>query len=86
MIASYIAAHAETLSVATLVRRIRDDLEGARGEGPPEPMPVGKPSPPLCRGLSACAGSPQREAKPLLREDLFRVLDAMGEGVKERCY
>ena len=31
-------------------------------------------------------GIAQREAKPLLREDLFRVMDAMGEGVKERCF
>jgi hypothetical protein len=28
-------------------------------------------------------GIAQREAKPLLKEDLFRVLDAMSDGVKD---
>jgi integrase len=35
------------------------------------------------RGVKRTRGIAQREAKPLLREDLFRVLDAMGEGVND---
>ena len=35
------------------------------------------------RGIRRELGSAQRQAKPLLREDLFRVLDAMGEGTKD---
>jgi len=35
------------------------------------------------RGIKRTRGIAQREAKPLLREDLFRVLDAIGEGVKD---
>ena len=35
------------------------------------------------RGVKRTRGIARREAKPLLREDLFRVLDAMGEGVKD---
>ena len=37
MVASYLAAHAETLSVATLVRRLSVDLEGTRGQRRREP-------------------------------------------------
>ena len=35
------------------------------------------------RGIRRELGSAQRQAKPLLREDLFRVLDVMGDGVKD---
>jgi len=35
------------------------------------------------RGVKRTRGVAQREAKALLRDDLFRVLDAMGEGVKD---
>ena len=35
------------------------------------------------RGVKRTRGIAQREAKPLLREDLFRVVDAMGDGVKD---
>ena len=35
------------------------------------------------RGIKRQFGTAQREAKPLLKEDLFRVLDAMGDSVKD---
>ncbi len=35
------------------------------------------------RGVKRTRGVAQCEAKPLLREDLFRVLDAIGEGLKD---
>lgn len=35
------------------------------------------------RGIRRKLGSAQRQAKPLLREDLFRVLDALGESMKD---
>ena len=35
------------------------------------------------RGIKRTRGVAQREVKPLLREDLFRVLDAVGESVKD---
>src|SRR5208337_108929 len=35
------------------------------------------------RGVKRTRGVAQREAKPLLREDLFRVLDVIGEGTKD---
>jgi integrase len=81
-VASYLAAHAETLSVATLVRRIATISKAHEARGLPNP----------CRseivratlwGIKRTRGVAQREAKPLLREDLFRVLDGIGEGMKD---
>lgn len=35
------------------------------------------------RGIKRTRGCPQREAKPLLRDDLLLVLDTMGDGLKD---
>ena len=35
------------------------------------------------RGIKRAKGSAQKEAKPLLKEDLFLVLEAMGESLKD---
>ena len=35
------------------------------------------------RGIKRTRGCAQREAKPLLRDDLLLVLDAMGDGLKD---
>jgi integrase len=81
-VASYLSAHAEMLSVATLVRRRVATISKAH-EARALPNP--------CRseivratlgGIKRTRGVAHREAKPLLREDLFRVLDAAGDGVK----
>ena len=81
-VASFLAAHAETLSVATLVRRIAtiSKAHEARGLRNPCRSEIVRAT---MRGVKRTRGVAQREAKPLLREDLFRVLDAMGEGVKD---
>ena len=82
LVASYLAAHAETLSVATLVRRIATVSKAHEARGLPNPCRSEIVRATL-RGIKRTRGIAQREAKPLLREDLFRVLDAMGEGVKD---
>ena len=82
LVASYLAAHAETLSVATLVRRIATISKAHEARGLPNPCRSEIVRATL-RGIKRTRGIAQREAKPLLREDLFRVLDAMGEGVKD---
>ena len=81
-VASFLAAHAQTLSVATLVRRIAtiSKAHEARGLRNPCRSEIVRAT---LRGVKRTRGIAQREAKPLLREDLFRVLDAMGEGVKD---
>ena len=81
-VASYLAAHAETLSVATLVRRIATISKAHEARGLPNPC-RSEIVRATMRGVKRTRGVAQREAKPLLREDLFRVLDAMGEGVKD---
>jgi integrase len=80
-VASYLAAHAETLSVATLVRRLATISKAHEARGLPNPCRSEVVRATL-RGVKRTRGIAQREAKPLLREDLFRVLDTMGEGVK----
>ena len=82
MVASYLATHSETLSVATLVRRIAtiSKAHEARGLRNPCRSEIVRAT---MRGVRRTRGVAQREAKPLLREDLFRVLNAMGEGMKD---
>ncbi|MGD0563082.1 MAG: site-specific integrase [Roseiarcus sp.] len=82
VVASYLAAHAETLSVATLVRRIATISKAHEARGLPNPCRTEIVRATL-RGIKRTRGIAQREAKPLLREDLFRVLDATGDGVKD---
>jgi integrase len=81
-VASFLAAHAETLSVATLVRRIATISKAHEARGLPNPC-RSEIVRATMRGVKRTRGVAQREAKPLLREDLFRALDAMGEGVKD---
>lgn len=82
MIASYLAVHADTLSVATLVRRVATISKAHEAKGLPNPCRSEIVRATL-RAIKRTRGVAQKEAKPLLREDLFRVLDAVGEGVKD---
>ena len=81
-VASYLAAHAETLSVATLVSRLSSisKAHAAKGGANPGGAEVVRST---LRGIRRRRGSAQREAKPLLRDDLFRVLDALGNSLKD---
>ena len=81
-VASYLAAHAETLSVATLVRRMATISKAHEARALPNPCRAEIVRATL-RGIKRTRGIAQREAKAVLKEDLFRVLDAMGNGVKE---
>jgi site-specific recombinase XerC len=76
-VASYLAAHAEKLSVATLatISKAHEARE------PPNPCRSEIVRATL-RGVKRKRGIAQREAKPLLHEDLFQLLDTMGEGAK----
>jgi integrase len=81
-IAAYIAAHATTLKVATLTRRLAAISVAHDAQGMPNPVrsPLVRAT---MRGVRRERGSAQRQAKPLLREDLFALLVAMGDGVKD---
>ena len=82
LVASYLAAHAETLSVATLVRRLSSISKAHAASGGVNPVRAELVKATL-RGIRRRRGSAQREATPLLKDDLFAMLDAMGDALKD---
>jgi site-specific recombinase XerC len=81
-IAEYLVAHANVLSVATLNRRIAalSKVHRSRGFSNPTTVEVVKST---VRGLKRIKGTAQRQATPLIKEDLFVVLEAMGSRLKD---
>ena len=76
------AAHAAALSVATLVRRLAliSVAHEARGYPNPAKSPLVRAT---LRGIRRDQGRAQRQATPLLKEDLLAVLAAMGGAPKD---
>jgi integrase len=81
-LAAYLAARADTLAVATLVRHLASISKAHEARGLPNPTRAELVRATM-RGIKRTRGCGQREAKPLLRDDLLLVLDAMGEGLKD---
>jgi len=81
MMAAYLADHADRLSVATLTRRMASISKAHRVQGLPGPLATELVRATM-RGIRRTRGSAQRAAKPLLRDDLLLVLDAIGDGLK----
>lgn len=81
-IAEYLVAYADTLSVATLNRRIAAlaKVHRSRGFSNSTTAEVVKAT---LRGLKRVKGTAQRQATPLIKEDLFVVLEAMGSRLKD---
>jgi integrase len=81
-LAFYLASHAETLSVATLVRRLTSisKVHEARGYASPARSSLVRAT---LRGINRRQGTAQRQAKPLLKEDLIAALDAMGDTLRD---
>jgi integrase len=81
-LAAYLAEHATILKVATLIRRLAAISVAHKAQRLPSPV-----SSPLVRatmrGVRREHGTAQRQAAPLLREDLFLVLGAMGHRLKD---
>jgi integrase len=82
VIAAYLAAHAGSLSVATLVRRITTISKAHAAKGVPSPCRTELVRATL-RGIKRRHGIAQFQAKPLLKEDLFLALDTMGNGMRD---
>jgi hypothetical protein len=82
IIAEYLVAHADKLSVATLNRRLAAlaKVHRSRGISNPTTVEVVKST---VRGLKRIKGTAQRQASPLIKEDLFVVLEAMGSRLKD---
>lgn len=81
-IAEYLAAHADVLSVATLNRRLAALAKVHRSSGFSNPTTAEIVKATL-RGLKRIKGTAQRQATPLIKEDLFVVLEAMGSRLKD---
>jgi integrase len=81
-LAAYLAEQATTLRVATLTRRLAAISIAHKAQRLPSPV-----SSPLVRatmrGVRREHGTAQRQAAPRLREDLFVVLAAMGDRLKD---
>jgi len=81
-IASYLADQAGVLSVATLTRRLA--ALSVAHEALKLSNPIGSPLVrATMRGVRREHGVAQRQAKPLLRDDLFDVLSKMGDRPKD---
>ncbi|RWA80461.1 site-specific integrase [Mesorhizobium sp.] len=88
IVASYLADQAELLSVATLCRRLATISKAHTTKGliSPTSSQLVKAT---IKGIKHSLGSAQTEAKPLLRDDLFAVLDRITgsdvKGVRDRA-
>jgi integrase len=81
-IAAYIAAYAGTLAVATITRRIATLSKAHQAMGGENPCQSALVKATL-QGLRRKHGTAQKQAKALTRDDLFTLLDAMGESLKD---
>ncbi|NOR31731.1 MAG: tyrosine-type recombinase/integrase [Sulfitobacter sp.] len=75
-VARYLAEHADSLAAATLSRRVATLSKAHAANGWPNPCRKELVRTTL-RGIKRVKGTAQDQAKPLLREDLFLVLDAL---------
>lgn len=81
-IAHYLADHAETHAPATLTRWIASIAKAHRAAGFQSPTGSELVRATL-QGIRRSHGAAQRQAKPLLRDDLFTVLDMTGSGIRD---
>ncbi len=75
-VASYLAASADIFAVSTLIRRIASISKAHRARGVPSPT-TSELVKATMHGIKRTRGCAQREARPLLRDQLLAVLDAM---------
>jgi integrase len=80
-VATYIAAHARTLAAATLTRRLASIAQAHSILRLPSPTTSALVRATM-RGIRRTNGTAQRQASPLLRDDLFLVLDRLGDDVR----
>jgi integrase len=80
-VARYIAAHAEILAIATLTRRLAAIAQAHAVLRLPSPTMSALVRATM-RGIRRTRGTAQRQAKPLLRDDLLLVLDCLGDDVR----
>lgn len=81
-VAEYIAGMASTYKVATIARRLASISKAHRAIGADDPTKAEIVKSTM-RGIRRMIGTAQREAKPILREDLFAILERMGDRRKD---
>jgi integrase len=81
-VAAYLAAHADCLSVTTLIRHLASLSKAHQARGLSNPMRSELVRATL-RGIKRKRRRTALQAKPLLRDDLLLVLDAMGNDLKD---
>ncbi|TXN72859.1 site-specific integrase [Methylobacterium sp. WL6] len=81
--AAYLADHAGTLKVSTLMRRVTGIGKAHEARGHPNPVRSELVRATL-KGIRRTRGSARREARPLLREELGAIVDGLGPGLQER--
>jgi len=82
MIAKYIAEHAGRLAVATISRRVATLSKTHQMLGAENPCQSALVKATL-KGLRRKQGTAQKQAKALIRDDLFMVIDALGDSLKD---
>ena len=82
-IAAHLAHLSSTHKTATIVRRVTALSKAHEAIGAPNPTKseIVKAT---MRGIKRTIGTASREAKPVLREDLFQMLECMGDSTKEK--
>lgn len=82
-IAAYLAHLSNTHKAATIVRRVTalSKAHEAIGASNPTKSEIVRAT---IRGIKRTIGTATREAKPVLREDLFQMLECMGDSIKDR--
>jgi integrase len=82
IVAAYIAAHADKLAVATIDRRVATLSKAHQAfdaENPCQSQLVKA----TLQGLRRKHGTSQKQARALVREDLFAALDTLGDSLKD---
>ena len=81
LVARYLADHADTLAPSSLARRVAtlSKVHEANGWSNPCRSEIVRAT---MRGIKRVKGTAQDQARPLLREDLFILLDALGDDAR----
>jgi site-specific recombinase XerD len=82
MIAEYLAELSATYTAATISRRLASLAKAHRAIGTDDPTKAEIVKSTM-RGIRRMIGTAQREAKPILKEDLFAILAQMGDRPKD---
>lgn len=82
LVADYLVAHAERLSMATLRRRLVAIGRAHTTYALPNPVPTELVRLTM-KGIARKHGKPQHPMKPLLKEDVLRILACMGDSLRD---